>query len=92
MGTDSYADVVERLFGEFDWALPLPEITRLVGQCRQDWSGSTALEGLEIEARRLLTDLSLVARPDPPTRLVPPAPVWGPQQESEVGETTLAPV
>ena len=65
MDSDSYVDVVERLFREFDWALPLPEIARLVGQCRQDWVGTTGLEGLEDEARQRLTDLSMGARPGP---------------------------
>ena len=91
MGTNSYADVVERLFKEFDWAIPLPEIARLVSQCRQNWSGSAALVGLEHEARERLTAMSTVARPDPLTRLGRMAPVVGPQPTSEVGETTLAP-
>jgi hypothetical protein len=89
MGTDSYADVVERLFGEFDGALPLPEIARLVGQCRQHWSGSSALEGLENEARQRLTDLSLLVRSDPlPAMSLPGA--WGPST-SPLGESTLEP-
>lgn len=90
MGTDSYADVVERLFREFDWVLPLPEIARLVGQCRQDWSGPRELEGLENQARQRLTDLSLVAHPDPRPRLAQRNPVWVSQQTPEVGETKLA--
>ncbi len=65
MGSDSYADVVERLFHEFDWAVPLPDIAKLVGQCRQDRVGSTELEGLENEARQRLTNLSLGSPPDP---------------------------
>ena len=63
METDSYVDVVERLFREFDWALPLPEIAKLVGECRRDGLASTGLEGLENTARQRLTDLSLSARP-----------------------------
>jgi hypothetical protein len=63
MGADSYADVVERLFHEFDWAVPLPDIAKLVGQCRQAWDGSPGLEGLENEARQRLTNLSMDARP-----------------------------
>jgi hypothetical protein len=94
MDTDSYADVVERLFKEFDWALSLPEIARLVSECRQHWSGSTALEGIEIEARQRLTDLSVVARPDSFARHTTtnrPL-VVGPQPtRTEVGATTLAP-
>ena len=62
MDTDSYADVVERLFKEFDWALSLPEIARLVSHCRQNGSGAATLEGLENEARSRLTDLALGAR------------------------------
>jgi hypothetical protein len=89
MGTDSYADVVERLFGEFDGALPLPEIARLVGQCRQHWSGSSALEGLESEARQRLTDLSRLARSDPLTGLPLPG-AWAPAA-SPLGQTTLEP-
>jgi hypothetical protein len=94
MDTDSYADVVERLFQEFDWAVSLPDITRLVSQCRQHWSGSTALEGIENEARQRLTDLSVVARPDPLGRhaITRLAPVVGPQAtSSEVSQSTLAP-
>ena len=94
MDTDSYADVVERLFKEFDWAVSLPEITRLVSQCREHWSGSTALEGIENEARQRLTDLSVVARADPLARQATTrrAPVVGPQPtRPEVSETTLAP-
>jgi hypothetical protein len=67
MGADSYADVVERLFEEFEQTLPLPAIARMVGQCRQHWSGSGQLDALEHEARRELTTLSLSACPDPPT-------------------------
>jgi hypothetical protein len=89
MGTDSYADVVERLFGEFDGALPLPEIARLVGQCRQHWSGSRALEGLENEARQRLRDLSLVARSDP-LSAVSLRDAWV-SPASAVAETTLEP-
>ena len=69
METDSYVDVVERLFREFDWALPLPEIAKLVGECRQDWLASTGLEGLEHTARQRLTDLSLSVRPRVPSVL-----------------------
>jgi len=69
METDSYVDVVERLFQEFDWALPLPEIAKLVGECRQDRPASTGLADLENTARQRLTDLSLNARPGVPSVL-----------------------
>lgn len=37
---DSYADVVERLCGEFDGRVPLPVVTQIVRQCCRDASGS----------------------------------------------------
>ena len=90
MGSDTYADVVERLFKEFEQRLPLPEIARLVGDCRQRRNGPNALDGLEDEARRRLTILALVARPAalpiPAQRGArPPA-----RQVSGVSDTTLA--
>ena len=89
MGTDSYADVVERLFGEFDWALSLPEIARLVGQCRQLGTGTNEPAGLENDARQRLTALSLVARPVRLSDCSARGP-WG-AQPSEIGEATLEP-
>lgn len=58
MESDSYVDVVERLFQEFDWAIPLPVIATTVHQCRQQQGRSTKLADLENEARRCLTELT----------------------------------
>ncbi|MBC2644482.1 hypothetical protein H5400_37615 [Rhodococcus wratislaviensis] len=56
---DSYADVVERLCGEFDGRVPLPMVAQIVRQCRREavCSGSTAdpnPPGLESAARERL--------------------------------------
>ncbi|QYA99900.1 hypothetical protein I1A62_01735 (plasmid) [Rhodococcus sp. USK10] len=58
---DSYADIVERLCGEFDGRVPLPVVTQIVRQCRRDANGSDlhfpadpTPRGLEGLARRRL--------------------------------------
>jgi hypothetical protein len=58
MGSDSYVDVVERLFQEFDWAIPLPVIAATVHRCRQQLDQPTELRDLEVEARRCLAELT----------------------------------
>ncbi len=40
MDNDSYCDVTERLFAEFERVHPLPTIAVVVRQCRQDLEGS----------------------------------------------------
>jgi len=60
MNDDSYCDVTERLFGEFERVHPLPVIAAVVRQCRNDLEGSPpgALpEVLERLARQRLSDL-----------------------------------
>jgi hypothetical protein len=37
---DSYADVVERLCGEFDGRVPLPMVTQIVRQCCREASSA----------------------------------------------------
>jgi hypothetical protein len=58
---DSYADIVERLCGEFDGRVPLPTVTQIVRQCRREASSSSVHRradpnppGLEGLARRRL--------------------------------------
>ena len=57
----SYADVVERLFREFDGQLPLPTIAHVVRDCLADLHGQTPpgalAELLERSARQRLTTL-----------------------------------
>jgi len=60
MNDDSYCDVTERLFGEFERVHPLPVIAAVVRQCRNVLEGSPpgALpEVLERLARQRLSDL-----------------------------------
>ena len=60
MNDDSYCDVTERLFGEFERVHPLPVIAAVVRQCRNDLEGSPpgALpEVLERLASQRLSDL-----------------------------------
>jgi len=57
---DSCCDVTERLFAEFERAHPLPVITEVVRQCRQDLHGAPTAalpELLERLARQRLSDL-----------------------------------
>ncbi|ELB86626.1 hypothetical protein Rwratislav_43966 [Rhodococcus wratislaviensis IFP 2016] len=63
--SDSYADVVERLCGEFDGRVPLPMVTQIVRQCRREASGTDAHSpadpnppGLEGLARQRLLAVS----------------------------------
>ena len=57
----SYADVVERLFREFDGQLPLPTIVEVVHQCLADLQGQAPpgalAELLERSARQRLSGL-----------------------------------
>ena len=60
---DSYADVVERLCGEFDGRVPLPMVTQIVRQCRREASVTDARcpadpNGLEGLARQRLLVIS----------------------------------
>jgi hypothetical protein len=68
-----YADVVERLFREFEGSIPLPTIVEVTHACRDQLSGSpiTAMpELLERLVRQRLHDRTpLVAQP---TRSLPP--------------------
>lgn len=61
MNNDSYCDVTERLFAEFEQVHPLPAIAAAVRQCRQDLEGGAPRgafpELLERLARQRLTDL-----------------------------------
>jgi len=74
MGGDSYCDVTERLFAEFERVHRLPVIAQVVGQCRVDLEGapSGALpELVERLGRQRLTELApsargLARRPSPP--------------------------
>jgi len=61
MDGDSYCDVTERLFGEFERVHRLPVIALVVGQCRVDLEGSprgAVPELLERLARQRLMDLA----------------------------------
>jgi hypothetical protein len=61
MDSYSYADVIERLFREFEGSLPLPVIVEVTHVCRQQLSGSpiTAMpELLERLARQRLHDMT----------------------------------
>jgi len=58
MDSYCYADVIERLFREFDGAIALPVIVEVTHECRQQLSGSPAAampELLERLARQRLT-------------------------------------
>ncbi|KXX57376.1 hypothetical protein AZG88_11195 [Rhodococcus sp. LB1] len=60
---DTYADVVERLCGEFDGRVPLSTVTQIVRQCYREASCSDSLAnpnppGLEGLARKRLLTLS----------------------------------
>lgn len=57
MGQDSYGDVVERLFAEFEGSVPLPVIAEMVHLCREQLRGAPTLampELLERLARQRL--------------------------------------
>jgi len=56
MSRDSYADVVERLFQEFEWAIPLPVIARIAHDCSHEGSGSPPADESDLleRARSLL--------------------------------------
>lgn len=60
MGADSYADLVERLFVDFEHQWALADIERTVMGCRKDLDGqvpaASALEMLERLARQRLSD------------------------------------
>lgn len=61
---DSYADVVERLCGEFDGRVPLSTVTRVVRECRHEvsWSpGDPNRAGVERLARQRLLTASVTA-------------------------------
>ncbi len=58
MDSFCYADVIERLFREFDGTIALPVIVEVTHECRQQLSGSPATampELLERLARQRLT-------------------------------------
>lgn len=68
---ESFCDVTERLFGEFERVHRLPVIALVVGQCRVDLEGapSGALpELVERLARQRLTDLAPSAAAGGPSR------------------------
>ncbi len=74
MDTYCYADVIERLFREFDGVLPLPVIVKVTNVCRHQLSGSPAAarpELLERLARQRLHDISPAA-PEPRRPLLIP--------------------
>ncbi len=66
MNDDSYCDVTERLFAEFEQVHPLPVIAGVVRRCRQDLDGNAPREALpemlERLARQRLSDLPSRAR------------------------------
>ncbi len=59
MDTYCYADVIERLFREFEGAVPLPVIVKVTNVCRHQLSGSspTAMPELieRLARQRLMT-------------------------------------
>ncbi len=58
MDSYSYADVIERLFRQFDGVIALPVIVEVTHECRQQLSGSPVAampELLERLARQRLT-------------------------------------
>ena len=66
---DSYADVVERLCGEFDGRVPLQRVTQIVRQCCREARGSDSPAdsnppGLEGLARQRLLAVSTGERTD----------------------------
>ena len=62
MGADSYPDLLERLFAEFEDRQPLAVIETVVNQCHHELDGQTPagahFELLERLARLRLTDLN----------------------------------
>jgi hypothetical protein len=61
----SYADLVERLVGEFACQLPLPAIVETVRECRQQLRASPAGALLDLTERQRLS--SMVQASLPPT-------------------------
>lgn len=74
MDSYCYADVIERLFREFEGSIPLPVIVEVTHVCRQQLSGSPATampELLERLVRQRLHDMTPVVpkqRPSVSTR------------------------
>jgi hypothetical protein len=66
---DSYADIVERMFREFECVLDIPTILKVVNGCRRDLQGSPAGALAELTERLARHRLGALAGqlPTPPS-------------------------
>jgi hypothetical protein len=58
---DSYADIVERMFREYEGVLDLPTITQIVNGCRHDLQGTPVGALPELTERLARHRLALLA-------------------------------